>query len=211
MSISLFCSVWEYRNYIPLLFFRLNFNLFCLRDCYHHFLEYVVCNKIDYGDQIDQIFMWVIIGWKLVQLLFGLIVALMVSRISLQYIRKFNETSVQILSILFTAAIVVLATVLYSGQSPTLKHLIIACCGLLISNMVLAANMFPRLWAICRGKEDEFTNYCEEEMSNLLKKALLKKSKMSVMDLLRETELESLHAKHRMRRLDSESERLSVS
>merc|ERR1712176_221338 len=88
--------------------------------------QYVYCSKggmdLWAHHETDKIFVTVIGSWKAIQLLFGLCVALIVSRISLTYMQPFNETNSQIFAILFTVVIFVagaIPIVFQQIQDPT--------------------------------------------------------------------------------------------
>eukprot|EP01083_Nonionella_stella_P034289 93856_1 len=161
--------------------------------------QYVYCIKNVDNTQYDRIFVFVISGWKGLQLLFGLAVALVVSRITLEHIHKFNETNSQIFAILFTGVVFISAAIpIVFGQvrHPTSYYLVLGIGGLLITNVVLAANVMPRLWAVYKGHEKKFKSNQEDVFKDAMKNAYRNRTKKSLLDIIHEAELMQLrHAK----------------
>jgi len=123
-------------------------------------------------------------------------VALIVSRIGLEYVQKFNETNSQIFAILFTIVVFVGAAIpILFGvvEDPTDYYWILGVCGLLITNVVLGANVLPRLWAVYMGKEDKFKLNQQDIVKAAMKNQFRNRTKQSLMNIIHEAELINLH------------------
>ncbi len=158
--------------------------------------QYLYCIKDESNKKFDIIFSFVISGWKVIQLLFGLSVALIVSRVSLEYMQVFNETNSQIFATMFTIIIFVIGALpLVAGQikHPTHYFIVMGVAGLLITNVVLGANVVPRLWAVFKGHEQKFQCGQDEAFKSAMKSAFKNRTKRSLMNIIHEAELLNIH------------------
>lgn len=159
--------------------------------------QYLYCIKNeDQNDLYNVVFLFTMCGWKAGQLLFGLSVAMIVSRIGLEYVQKFNETNSQIFAIIFTIVVFISAAIPIIFRQvidPTDYYWVLGVCGLLITNVVLGANVLPRLWAVYRGKEAKFQLSQQDIIKVQMKAKYRNRSKQSLMNIIHEAELVNLH------------------
>ena len=172
----------------------------------HHALldiqeQYAVCAKgldhewdaVDVMNSTSYVFLLVIVLWKGMQLVFGGTVAMIVSRSRLDYIHKYDESRAHAISILFAIVVTLMSCIpiiLKEVNNPTAYYLDLGICGILITNVVLAANFIPRLWAVYRGKEEVFKQSCPDAMAfeTVWKQTLKKKGKSYMVRLWSQVE-----------------------
>ena len=159
--------------------------------------QYIVCIKNEtQNDLYNVVFLIVMCVWKGIQLSFGLIVALIVSRIGLDYVQKFNETNSQIFAIIFTIVMIVamaIPVLFQQVKDPNGFYWILGIASLLITNVVLGANVLPRLWAVFNGNEDKFKLNQQDIVKAAIKGTFRNRTKQSLMNMIYEAELINLH------------------
>eukprot|EP01084_Bolivina_argentea_P317240 550023_1 len=108
---------------------------------------------------------WSIYGFllffKLCELIWGLYVALDVSRIKdiTNMLTRFDETGIQLLSIFFIVIILCVGMPMYGfgpTEQPDFYYLIIGILILLIGNIVIIFNLFPRIFAVLIKNEAKY-------------------------------------------------------
>eukprot|EP01084_Bolivina_argentea_P262498 443922_1 len=144
----------------------------------------LVINQYDYGvcsnnSNISYIYYGIIFLWKLFELIFGMHVARMVSqRIGFKTMyATFDETSRQIISIIFTVIILIISLLSFfvlNNSNVTLNYLLLSIVILLLCHFVLFANIWSRLYAVLRGKEENFKFTPEQKLTKILQKNLKK-------------------------------------
>ena len=136
--------------------------------------------SFDKGDIFIFCYYGFILLWKVCEALFGIYVALNVSRIERQITTefdKFDETQVQIASISFTFVIIGIAIpifILSPSNDPLIRYLVISISVIFIGNVVLFLNLFPRLYAVIRGQEAKFKRSQAEVLEMKIKEQLRK-------------------------------------
>ena len=127
--------------------------------------------------------------WKGAQLIFGLHVALIVSRVGISNMQTFDETGSQIFAISATGIILVIGFIiilLRNEENENYFYTVLSIGILLITNIVLAANVLPRLLAVYRGDEEKFKLTEEERFTNELKKRTRRRSHNFMKDVYME-------------------------
>lgn len=172
--------------------------------------QYPVCaNGWEVGHDerstISTVFLIVTCLWKGLQLAFGGTVAMIVSRVRLEYMHKYDETTAQAKSILAAILVMVMGSlpvVLNAVHDPTGCYLILGICGTLITNVVLAANFIPRLWAVHKGQESKFRESCDQAVAfeSVLKRTLRKRGKRFMVSLWSEVERQQTAEMVRLRK-----------
>ena len=126
-------------------------------------------------DDIVQLVYGLIEFWKLTELALGVYAALIVSRIRdmTQLLTRFDETGIQILSILLTLIILLVAMTAEAISNPhgTNNFVLTAMAAFLIGNIVLWFNAAPRVKAVCTGN-DKYDKSAQQKMEGLLKREL---------------------------------------
>ena len=155
--------------------------------------QYAVCAKgwdheWDDEDTISWALFVVITLWKGIQLAFGGTVAMIVSRNRLGFIRQYDESHAQAHSILIVIVVALMGCipiVLKEVNNPTAYYLDLGICGVLITNVVLAANFFPRLWAVFNGQEEVFKQSCTDAVAfeSVVKRLMKKRGQPSMLRL----------------------------
>ena len=123
-------------------------------------------------------FYGLILFWKIIELVFGLYVALDVSRIKderTKLLTHFDETSVQLLSIYVTIIIFCIALPTYifgPNDNQNFHYLAISIPTMIIPNIVLILNLAPRIWAVITGTEDQYALSPAKRIEAKIKKRL---------------------------------------
>ena len=101
-------------------------------------------------------------AFKGIELICVLYVAFDVSRINdiTNMLTRFNETGIQLLSILLTVIILCIAIPIFAfgpTEDPDFSVLLITITIFLIGNIVILLNLCPRICAVVRNKQDDYT------------------------------------------------------
>ena len=124
---------------------------------------------------------WSIYGFllffKLCELMFGIYVALDVSRIKdiTGMLTRFDETGIQLLSILCTFSIFIFAIPVFAfgpTEEPDFYYLVIAISVIVIGNIVIFLNLSPRVFAVMCGNDQNYLHSPIKRMEIKLKKQL---------------------------------------
>ncbi len=130
-------------------------------------VTYAKCASDEGGIYLLLVFM------KMCELIFGIYMALGVARIRdvTNILPTLDETGIQLLSIVFTVIIIGVITPLYSitKEAPTFCYLIIGISILLVLNIVLFLNLFPRIYAVITRNDEKYHITPIERIENELK------------------------------------------
>ena len=110
--------------------------------------------------------------WKAIETLFGLYCALSVSRVGRKELTQFDETTQQLLSILFLFIALCVALpvgALGPSTNPSFYYGVIGVLTLSVGNVTTTLNMLPRLWALVRGNaEEKFSQSADEKLEDMI-------------------------------------------
>ena len=104
------------------------------------------------SDSNRKVIKFAVIGfYKVIQLSFGLYNAWIVSKITMDNFRKFDETNTQILAIFFSITMILMSVSIYlfiDISSLNIHYINIAITAVLISTFSFSSNILPRLFSI---------------------------------------------------------------
>ena len=107
--------------------------------------------------------------FKIAEMLFGIYVAIDVSRVRdiTGTLTKFDETGIQLLSILCTCVIICVAAPIFGFgplDSPNFLCLVVTISVCLIGNVVVILNLYFRICVVIRGQEDKILHPPKKEL-----------------------------------------------
>eukprot|EP01084_Bolivina_argentea_P318399 552153_1 len=139
------------------------------------------CSFVTHSN-LNWLFYGIIVFWKLCELTFGIYVGLDVSRIQdgTNMLRRYDETGMQLLSILCIFFIICISIAIFvfgandikPSNKPDFNCLVISITVLLIGNIVLFFNLFPRIFAVITKNDNNFTKSPEKRMEDKIRKQL---------------------------------------
>lgn len=127
------------------------------------------------NDSVNYSFYGIMGVYKLLQLLFGIYCCLIVSRIGINEIRKFDETSTQLIAIVISISLFILSIVIIAflaEYETNWLYSIQSLMILIICNICLSFNLCPRFIAIFKGNEERYRTTPEEELQNFIEDKL---------------------------------------
>ena len=127
------------------------------------------------NDSVNYSFYGIMGVYKLLQLLFGIYCCLIVSRIGINEIRKFDETSTQLIAIIISISLFILSIVIIALMNEYETNWIYSIQSLMIliiCNICLSFNLCPRFIAIYKGDEERYRTTPEEELQNFIEEKL---------------------------------------
>merc|ERR1712228_538376 len=112
--------------------------------------------------------------WKCIESLFGIYCALSVSRVGMmghRALSQFDETSQQLLSIIFliVALCIALPIGILGSAHPSNFYAVIGFLTISVGNVTTSLNMFPRIYALMQGTANaKFRQSPQEKMESLI-------------------------------------------